>query len=186
MGVAAREWMLAQAPAPAPVHGRGTVVLPRRGPYILLMRYALAAVLLLLVACATGGVGEPVIDAAAGNAPFALVSGGFDRLPGRAPQTTTEGMTFVFRNVTDKPQRAESLFISQANEASSRLQVKRASTPIGKVILPGEEVEVKMAPTVVFSPPGETLGPKGVELDVLLRADGTSYRYPLKPSYPHM
>jgi hypothetical protein len=152
------------------------------------MRYALASALLLLTACATGGVGEPVVDAGMGTAPFALVSSGFvSGNPKYLSQTSTEEMTFVFRNVTETPQTAESLFISQLNETRSMFQVKRAVKRIDGVIAPGEELEVRVAATVERTPRGERGGMEMIELNVLLKADGTSYRYaPVRPTYPRV
>ena len=153
------------------------------------MRYALVAALLLLTACASGGVAEPVVDAEIGTSPFALVSSGFAAgNPKFLPQTTTEQMTFVFRNVTDTPQKAESLFIRQSNEASSSLQLARASTRIDRVIAPGEELAVSVAASVALTPPEKRAGVSGLELEVLLEhADGTRYRWhEVQPKYPRV
>ena len=153
------------------------------------MRYALAAALLLLTACASAPVAEPVVDAEIGTAPFALVSSGFaSGNPKFLPQTTTEQMTFVFRNVTDVPQRAESLFIRQSNENESRLRLQRASTRIDKVIAPGEELKISVAASVAMTPREERHGLSGLELEVLLEhADGTRYRWhEVQPTYPRV
>jgi hypothetical protein len=123
-------------------------------------------------------VAEPVVDADAGTAPFALVSSDFASGPNFLPQTTTEPIKFVFRNVTDAPQSAESLFVRQSNEATSSLQVRRASTRIGRVVAPGEDLEVTVAATVAVTPREERAGVRAPELEILLEhADGTRYRY---------
>lgn len=153
------------------------------------MRYALAATLLLLTACASGGVAEPVVDAEIGTSPFALVSSGFaSGNPKFLPQTTTEQMTFVFRNVTDRPQRFESLSIRQSNETESRLRLRRASTRIDKMIAPGETLEVSVAASVAMTPREERTRLSPLELEVLLEAgDGTRYRWnEVQPSYPRV
>jgi hypothetical protein len=145
------------------------------------MRIA-AAILFFLSACASGGGSGAVVDASQVGAPFSWAGGGFtSRNTQIAP---TEELIFIFENVSDRPQTAESLAIRQRNETNSPMLIESTSVRIGKMIEPGEELEVKMLVRVTYlrSEPGVPLGfPRGLQLDVLLRhADGTTYRFPIE------
>ncbi len=144
------------------------------------MRISLAA-LLLLAACGSSGA---FVDASQPGAPLSFAGCGFTREPEfEQGYASTEEMVFLFENVSDRPQTVESLAIRQLDDLSSPVQLDAVSRRVGRMIDPGEELEVKMLVRVRprayerGTPPGRG----GLALDIMLRhADGTNYRYPVR------
>ena len=145
------------------------------------MRIA-AAVLLLLAACSSGG---SISDGTQTGGPFSFAGGGFttdNPQFGRYP--STEELMILFENVSERPQTVESIQIRQVNESSSPLLVESASKRIGRMIDPGEELEVTMLVRVTPQrvEGGALLGGRrGITFDVILHTgDGANYRYPVQ------
>jgi hypothetical protein len=152
------------------------------------MRIA-AAVLFSLSACASGAGDGAIVDASQVGAPFSWVGGGFTSQSRHIGSTaSTEEMTFLFENVSGRPQTAESLTMRQRNQSASPLLIDATSVRIGRMIEPGEELEVKMLVRVtpVQAERGAPMGfRRGLELDIMLRhSDGTTYRFPIEMPMP--
>lgn len=146
------------------------------------MRIAVG-VFFLLTACASGGGGGPVVDGSQVGVPFSFAGGGFTREPHLVEGvTSTEELAFVVENVSERPQTVDYVMLRQISESGSPVRIDPASKRVGRMIDPGEQLEVKIL--INMTPQRAErmirIGDPGLVVHVDLRhADGTTYRYAL-------
>lgn len=142
------------------------------------MRTLVAIIATFALSCGSTG---PVIDANEGGAPFAFVGAGFPErvdVPATAVFVPLE-LRFLFTNVSDRPYTVDRLMVHQGNVGTTRVAFNPASVKVGRMIEPGEDLELDVPIHAERRLPqaGESVRhPIHVEANLVL-LDGTRYRY---------